>query len=84
MNTPRFVYIEGQDGLVRDTHSFGVINLNTKALEEAKRRKEEAMRRVAESQRQQREFEAVKQQVSELQGDVTEMKSMLAAILQKL
>lgn len=83
MSAPRFVHIEGQEGLVRDTASFGLINTNTRALEQAKRQKDEAMRRITEARRRDREFSELKEQVHAQGKDLSEIKTMLAALLAK-
>jgi hypothetical protein len=66
MAIPKYVNISGDDTLVRDTFSMGVINTNTHALEAAKRAHAAAMVRLAEQRRKDQELNTLRTEVSEL------------------
>ena len=75
-NLPRYVQIENEKNLVRDTFSMGVINTNQMALLDAKRRKQEALNKIAEDRRKDLELNT-------LRKDVAELKSMVIQLLEK-
>jgi len=75
-NLPKYVQIENEKNLVRDTFSMGVINTNHVALLDARRRKQEALNKIAEDRRKDLELNT-------LRKDVSELKSMVMQLLEK-
>jgi len=73
----RFVKIEGHDGLVKDTQSGMVLNINTNETIKAKERK--LARRKKEL-----EYQSMKQDVNELKKDMNEIKDLLGKIAERV
>jgi len=65
---PHYLNITGNDNLVRDTHSMGVLNVNSHALLEAQKRKEEAMIRLAAQRHQESDLNTMRKEVAELKA----------------
>lgn len=63
---PRYVTIEDNVTLVRDTFSMGVINTNNSALEEYKRRHKLALNKIAEERRKDAELNNLRKELDEL------------------
>jgi hypothetical protein len=72
----RYVPVKGHSGLVRDTESNALINVDKTAIERAREKKQ------AKRKKRQEEFE-MKQRVASLESDISEIKNMLKAILTK-
>ena len=70
---PSYVNITGDDTLVRDTHSMGILNMNKHALEEAKTRHRLAMDKLAEERRKETELNTLRKEVDELKMLVKQM-----------
>lgn len=75
-NAPRYVFIENDANMVRDTTSMGILNTNLCALEEAKKRKAVAMQKIAEQRSQNMELNS-------LRNDVAELKKMILQLVVK-
>jgi hypothetical protein len=73
----RYVPVKGHSGLVRDTESNALINVDKTAIERAREKKQ------AKRKKRQEEFE-MKQRVASLESDISEIKNMLKAILTKI
>ena len=73
MAIPKYLNINGDDTLVRDTFSMGVINTNTHALEAAKRMHAAAMEKLAEQRRKDLELNTLRTEVAELKRLVTQL-----------
>jgi len=73
----RFVKIEGHDGLVKDTQSGVVLNINTNETMRARERK--LARRKKES-----EYQSMKQDVNDLKKDMNEIKNLLGKMVERL
>lgn len=73
----RFVKVEGHEGLVKDTQSGMVLNINTHETIKARERK--LARRKKES-----EYESMKQDVNELKKDMSEIKDLLGKIAERV
>jgi hypothetical protein len=73
----RYVPVKGHSGLVRDTESNALINVDKTAIERAREKKQ------AKRKKRQEEFE-MKQRVASLESDISEIKNMLNAILTKI
>lgn len=73
----RYVPVKGHSGLVRDTESNALINVDKTAIERAREKKE------AKRKKRQEEME-LKQRVASLESDISEIKTMLKAALTKI
>lgn len=73
----RYVPVKGHSGLVRDTESNALINVDKTAIERAREKKE------AKRKKRQEEME-LKQRVASLESDISEIKTMLKAVLTKI
>lgn len=73
----RYVPVKGHSGLVRDTESNALINVDKTAIERAREKKE------AKRKKRQEELE-MKQRVASLESDISEIKTMLKAVLTKI
>lgn len=73
----RYVPVKGHSGLVRDTESNALINVDKTAIERAREKKE------AKRKKRQEEIE-LKQRVASLESDISEIKTMLKAVLTKI
>jgi hypothetical protein len=69
MSNSRFIPVEGHPGLVRDSYTMAILNINT---EEVRKKR---MQRLA-AQKQAKEIEVLK-------NDVGEIKSLLKQLLEK-
>jgi uncharacterized protein involved in exopolysaccharide biosynthesis len=80
---PRYVFVDGpgNERLVRDTFSMGVINTDDSALVHAQRRQEEAMRKIVEEQSRAITLQSVQQQVNDLSDDVQAIRQLLEQFL---
>jgi hypothetical protein len=77
MRPPRYVAIENQQHLVRDTFSMGVINTNTHALNLAKQKQQEALKKVQLEQQR-------NQELNTLRNEVAELKALVQALVNKI
>lgn len=73
----RYVPVKGHSGLVRDTESNALINVDKTAIERAREKKQ------AKRKKRQEEME-LKQRVVSLESDISEIKTMLKAVLTKI
>jgi len=73
----RYIPVEGHSGLVRDTSTNLIVNINKTELEEAKRRKQLRI----EKEREQKLFVA---KVDNLEREINEIKNLLNTIVEKL
>lgn len=73
----RYVPVKGHSGLVRDTESNALINVDKTAIERAREKKE------AKRKKRQEEIK-LKQRVASLESDISEIKTMLKAVLTKI
>jgi len=73
----RYIPVEGHAGLVRDTSTNLIVNINKTELEEAKRRKQLRI----EKEREQKLFVA---KVDNLEREINEIKNLLNTIVEKL
>lgn len=73
----RYVPVKGHSGLVRDTESNALINVDKTAIERAREKKE------AKRKKRQEEIE-LKQRVASLESEISEIKTMLKAVLTKI
>ena len=73
----RYVPVKGHPGLVRDTESNALINVDKTAIDRAREKKE------AKRKKRQEEME-LKQRVASLESDISEIKTMLKAVLTKI
>ena len=71
-----FVKVEGNNDLVRDTHSSAIINRNRSAYETAKRRAKEA-------QKQRDEIRGATREINNLKCEMHEIKDMLKTLLDR-
>ena len=83
-NKPTYVNIENDSSLVRDTHSMGVLNMNSHALAQAKRLHAQALEKLAEERQKEIELNTLRREVSDLKGAVTDLTSLTAKLLEKL
>ena len=83
---PRYVHIESQEGkgLIRDTFSMGIINVNSIALAAARQRKQVAIKRLSQERDDKLSFKETQSDVEALKLDVREIKSMLMEIINNL
>ena len=72
----RYVPVEGFSGLVRDTESNAILNLNYEEIELARERKRLAKQKRLDQQK-------LEQKVESLESDITEIKNMLKVLLEK-
>jgi hypothetical protein len=72
----RYVPVEGFSGLVRDTESNAILNLNYEEIELARERKRLAKQKRLDQQN-------LEQKVESLESDITEIKNMLKVLLEK-
>jgi hypothetical protein len=73
---PRYLNIENNDSLVRDTHTMGVLNTNRNALNDYLKRHQAAMVRLADERRK-------AQELNTLRKEVDELKQLVRQILEK-
>ena len=73
----RYVPVKGHSGLVRDTESNALINVDKTAIARAREKKE------AKRKKRQEEIE-LKQRVASLESEISEIKTMLKAVLTKI
>tara|TARA_B100001250_G_scaffold414618_1_gene454719 strand:- start:17393 stop:17623 length:231 start_codon:yes stop_codon:yes gene_type:complete len=73
----RFLKVEGNEDLVRDTSSNAIINRNKTAYEVAKKRAEE-------SQRQRDEIRTALREINSLKSDMHEIKTMIVQLVGKV
>lgn len=72
----RYVAINGQETLARDTYSMGIVNTNTHAMEASRRAHAEAMIRLAEQRRKD-------QELNNLRTEVENLKLLVNQLLEK-
>lgn len=70
---PQYVNITSDDTLVRDTFSMGVLNMNSAALEDAKRRQREALDKLARERQKELELNSLRKEVDELKSLVHQL-----------
>ena len=73
----RFLKVEGNEDLVRDTSSNAIINRNKTAYEVAKKRAEE-------TQRQRDEIRTALREINSLKSDMHEIKTMIVQLVGKV
>ena len=73
----RFLKVEGNEDLVRDTSSNAIINRNRTAYEVAKKRAEE-------TQRQRDEIRTALREINSLKSDMHEIKTMIVQLVGKV
>ena len=73
----RFLKVEGNEDLVRDTTSNAIINRNKTAYEVAKKRAEE-------TQRQRDEIRTAIREINSLKSDMHEIKTMIVQLVGKV
>ena len=71
-----FTQVEGHSDLVRDSQSHAIINKNTGAYEQAKRR-------AAAAQRQRDEIRDTTREINHLKSEMHEIKHLLTQLLVK-
>lgn len=72
----RYVPVKGHSGLVRDTESNALINVDKTAIEQAREKKELRRKKRQEDQELQRRVESI-------ESDIIEIKKMLEMIVYK-
>lgn len=70
----RFVSVEGFPGFVRDRATNAILNMDTSAIEEARRRK--AIRKEKRNEEQ-----TLKNKVEKIESDMEEIKELLKTLL---
>lgn len=73
----RYVKVEGHSGLVRDTRSNAILNVNAEEIELARERK-----RLSKLKREQEK--SLQEKVKKLENDMSSIKNSLDLILKKL
>ena len=73
----RFLKVRGHEGLVKDTETGAILNINRNEIVKAKERKK--LRRQKES-----EYQVMKQDVNDLKKDMNEIKSLLGKIAERV
>ena len=73
----KYVPVKGHSGLVRDTESNALINLNAAEIEQARERK-----RLKLEKRQNEQ--SLKDKVDAMESELTEIKSMLKILINKI
>lgn len=73
----RYVPVKGHSGLVRDTETNALINVDKSAIQQAREKKE--LRR-----KKKREEQELKQRVSSLETDISDIKKMLEIVVSKM
>ena len=73
----KYVPVKGHSGLVRDTESNALINLNASEIEQARERK-----RLKIEKRQ--DEMCLKSRVETMESELTEIKSMLKILINKI
>jgi len=72
-----YVKVKDHDGLVRDTNTGAVLNINSIEIQAARERK--ALRQKKKEEEQQ-----LRQTVDDLKDEISEIKSMISMIAEKL
>lgn len=72
----RYVPVKGHSGLVRDTESNALINVDKTAIEQAREKKELRKRKRQEEQE-------LHQRVESMESDISDIKKMLQLILKQ-
>lgn len=73
----RYIPVKGHSGLVRDTESNALINVDKSAIQQAREKKE--LRRKKKQEEQE-----LKQRVSSLETDISDIKKMLEIVVSKM
>lgn len=73
----RYVPVKGHSGLVRDTETNALINVDKSAIQQAREKKE--LRR-----KKRQEEQELKQRVSSLETDISDIKKMLEIVVSKM
>lgn len=73
----RYVPVKGHSGLVRDTETNALINVDKSAIQQAREKKE--LRRKKKQEEQE-----LKQRVSSLETDISDIKKMLEIVVSKM
>jgi len=73
----RYVPVKGHSGLVRDTETNALINVDKSAIQQAREKKE--LRR-----KKRQEEQELKQRVSSLETDISDIKRMLEIVVSKM
>lgn len=73
----RYVPVKGHSGLVRDTESNALINVDKSAIQQAREKKELRKKKKQEEQE-------LKQRVSSLETDISDIKKMLEIVVSKM
>jgi len=71
----KYVPVKGYSGLVRDTETNALINVNSSEIEQARERKRLKLQKKEEEQ-------TLKIRVESIENDLTEIKSLLKALLE--
>jgi len=71
----KYVPVKGYSGLVRDTETNALINVNSSEIEQARERKRLKLQKKEEEQ-------TLKIRVKSIENDLTEIKSLLKALLE--
>lgn len=73
----RFLKVQGHEGLVKDTETGAILNINTHETIKARQRKK--LRRQKEA-----EYQEMKQDVNDLKNDMNEIKDLLSKIAERV
>lgn len=73
----RYVPVKGHSGLVRDTETNALINVDKSAIQQAREKKELRKKKKQEEQE-------LKQRVSSLETDISDIKKMLEIVVSKM
>lgn len=73
----KYVPVKGHSGLVRDTESNALINLNAAEIEQARERKRLKLQKREEEK-------SLKDKVEAMESELTEIKSMLKILINKI
>jgi phosphoribosylformylglycinamidine (FGAM) synthase PurS component len=73
----KYVPVKGHSGLVRDTESNALINLNAAEIEQARERKRLKLEKRQSEQN-------LKDKVDAMESELTEIKSMLKILINKI
>lgn len=73
----KYVPVKGHSGLVRDTESNALINLNAAEIEQARERKRLKLQKREEEK-------SLKDKVEAIESEITEIKSMLKILINKI
>lgn len=77
------ISVEGFNGLMKDTSSGGVVNVDKRSYEQYIKTKSIAQRNIQQQKETQSSVVEIQSEINNIKGDIAEIRQLLLQILQK-